>query len=46
MPTFFKPVKALNLIVGGYLEEVLIYTSLKLIISIRLKSLTKSKRII
>ncbi|MFZ0514281.1 MAG: hypothetical protein WAM14_21940 [Candidatus Nitrosopolaris sp.] len=47
MTTFSKPVNALILIIGGYvLEGVLIYTSLKSIISIRSKSLTKSKRII
>jgi hypothetical protein len=47
MSTFFKPVNALILIIGGYiLEGVLIYTSLKSIISIRSNSLTKSKSIV
>ena len=47
MSTFFKPLNALILIIGGYiLEGVLIYTSLKSIISIRSSSLTKSKRLV
>ncbi len=47
MSTFVKPVNALILIIGGYiLEGVLIYTSLKSIISMRSNSLTKSKSIV
>jgi len=47
MSTFFKPLNALILIIGGYmLQGVLIYTSLNSIISIRSNSLTKSKPLV